>query len=229
MTQPNEPMEKGYVNPPADAPLSGSTSIPRLGEVQDGSAELASGLGHQASEVFTVFGDVIADREIPGVTQRRIWLNPGTFSGAQRPYYLLQQANGATAAVYIAAYGKDLYLSWKLFIRPVLNWILLAILAGASFLFGFLPLADEGVEALAGFLAAFFVLCLLVGFAGTFLKRNFLAFFFRELTLFDYEDIQAMCMITHQAMLQAADAVGIQVHVLSQKEQFYGGRRDRLI
>lgn len=210
---------------PLSNPLSGSASTPSLGEVQDGAAAVAGGLGHFAQQVFEVFGDTIGEREIPQVTQRRVQLNDG--SGRNRPYYLLQHPNGATVAVFIAAYGQDLYLSWKLFIRPLLNWVTIGLLAAVAFLFGFLPVVGfSTMIAFAGFMAGFLFLAGFTFWIGNLVNRNF---FVKELTMFDYEDIRAMSTIAHQALLESADAVGIHIEILQQKEAFYGGRRDRLI
>jgi hypothetical protein len=70
---------------------------------------------------------------------------------------------------------------------------------------------------------------LLVAGVGLVLKRNPLAFFIKELDAFDADDIAAMTLAVHKSLLQAVDKVGIDIHLLRMKEQFRGGRRDRLI
>lgn len=218
-------------NVKAGEAVAGSSSAPSLGETYDGSAELVPEMGGMADKAFAAFGEIVVARQMPGVTQRRVTLRPTTLGFSnERPYYLLQQANGATVAIYIAHFGHDLYMSWTLFIRPVLNWIVIGIIAAVAFLTGFLPgAALSGALAIPSFILSFILWSLPVGIVGSFLKGSFTAFFIRQLNMFDAEDIRAMCMVTHRSLLEAADTVGIQLQILSRKEQFFGGRRDRLI
>ena len=75
--------------------------------------------------------------------------------------------------------------------------------------------------------AVFFAI--VVAGLGLALKRNPLAFFIKEITFFDADDISAMTLGVHKSLMQALDSVGISAQLLRRKEHFAGGRRDRLI
>lgn len=72
-------------------------------------------------------------------------------------------------------------------------------------------------------------LAFLVGFAGFIVKGNWLAFFIKELTAFDADDIAAMSLGVHKSVLLALDSVGIETRNLRLKEQFAAGGKERII
>jgi hypothetical protein len=65
--------------------------------------------------------------------------------------------------------------------------------------------------------------------AGLFLKGSALAFFVRQITLYTLHDTTAMLLAVHHSLVQAAENAGIPKQTLRPKEQFHGGRRDRLV
>jgi hypothetical protein len=179
--------------------------------------------------VEKAFQERISARQMPEIAYESSGLTTGGLTGKQRPYQLVHTRTGATLAVYIGQFGRDLYITWDLFVRPVWNQRVVLGILGAAVVLGLLGARDS----LSGWIAStiglsiFFVI--LVAGAGLVLKRNPLAFFWRELTFFDADDITAMTLAVHKSLLQAVDAVGIDVQLLRVKEQFHGGRRDRLI
>lgn len=232
-------------------------NLSRLGQRLDGWAELIEGMADKAPEVISAFHERVSGREMPNVKHESATVTPAALSRKQREYQLVHTPTGATLAAYIGQFGRDLYIAWDLFIRPVLNLrTLLYMLVAAAVLPTFCSLCSlvggvsglarsrqisEGVTSLFGslfvivplwiggviFLAMIFGGMLML--AGLGLRGNPLAFFFRELDVFDADDIAAMTLGVHKSLLEAIDAVGINVKLLRVKEQFRGGRRDRLI
>lgn len=70
---------------------------------------------------------------------------------------------------------------------------------------------------------------ILVAVAGAIFKGTWKAFFAQQVTLFPLHDATAMVLGVHSTLIQAAESVGIKRELLRPKEQFRGGRRDRLV
>ena len=218
---------------------AGSRSLSWLGERLDGWADLIEGVAERAPEVIQAFQERVSARQMPNVQHESSTLTTGGLTGKQRAYQLVHTPTGATVAVYIGQFGKDLYVTWDLFIRPIVNKAVLWGILGAAALFGFFTAfrqeawTGRTTFSFGGWIAATIGLSILfaalVAGAGFVLKRNPLAFFFKELDAFDADDITAMTLAVHKSLLQAIDAVGIDIRLLRVKEQFHGGRRDRLI
>jgi hypothetical protein len=166
---------------------------------------------------------------------------------------------GASIAIAVKRTGRDLYLSWDLFVRRLWNEAVIGIIllssAIPSAILGVLlsftssapvpstnplqPATASSSSPFGGFLI--FLVVLLVGtvvlsinysillvIVGLIVKRDPLAFFLKEITLFEYHDISAMTISVDKALRQAADQAGIQA-ALRPKAQFKVGPRDRLI
>jgi hypothetical protein len=80
-----------------------------------------------------------------------------------------------------------------------------------------------------GFLASVIFLAFLVAVAGYVVKGNWLAFFIKELTPFDADDIGAMGLAVHKSVVLALDSVGVSIKTLRLKEVFKAGGQGRLI
>ena len=158
-----------------------------------------------------------------------------------RAYTIATTSPGATTTIYVGKHGKDLYISWRTFIRPVINQGVVIILLFASVVLG---LITGGIQqsggglfggqsrtyfSMTGFLfytVIFLLLAILiVAIAGRIWKGNFLAFFFIEPNVFDADDITAMSLSAHKSLIRALDNAGIDVTKLRLKQNFKGGRR----
>ncbi len=209
-----------------------------LGERIDGWADLVEGAGDRALDVASAFHERISARQMPDVTHESANLSTSSILGRRRPYQLIRTPTGATLAVYIGSFGKDLYISWDLFIRTVWNMtVIWGILGSAAFL-GLFSARETDLWGRSSFSFSSWIIstiglsilfAFLVACAGFMLRRGFFGFFVKELDFFDADDITAMALAVHKSLLQAADTVGIDIHLLRVKEQFRGGRRDRLI
>jgi hypothetical protein len=159
-----------------------------------------------------------------------VTLTASSTSGDRRPFLLASTKTGATT-VRIGTFGTDLYLAWNLYVRPLLNPLVILGILGLAFLFSSGAM-DSGMFAIPILLVSFIFHCVwmsvAVGFAGRVFRGGWLGFFFKELTPFDANDIAALTLAVHHSLLQAADVVGIDVHQLRAKELFRSGERNRL-
>ena len=232
-------MSANVAERPAAWVTSGARSLSWLGERLDGWADLIEGAAERAPEVIKAFQERVSIRQMPNVQHESSTLTTGGLVGKKRPYQLVHTPTGAAVAVYIGQFGRDLYVAWDLFIRPGWNMIVIWGILGVGAVLGLFqafgrdPWTGHTRFNFFGWIGATIGLsilfALLVGGAGLILKRNPLAFFRKELDAFDADDITAMTLAVHKSLLQAIDAVGIDIHLLRVKEQFRGGRRDRLI
>ena len=163
--------------------------------------------------------------------------------GEQRPYHLVLHQVGATTAIYVSAFGRDLYVSWDLFVSLVWKLrtfvIILAVAAVISvpgFLIGAGLGPDNFVGLFSGFVGWLFAtignaigLAFFVGLAGLVLRRSFWAFFREEYNHFRADDITAMTLAVHHSILEGLDSIGVDRALVRPKEQFRAGRRERII
>jgi hypothetical protein len=168
--------------------------------------------------------------------------------GKQRDYLFAVTTPGAVVGVMITGAGKDLYMAWDLFLRRVWNEVVVGLLAliplvialfaglGAAFTLrsNLFALIFGGI---AAFLAAFFAVGIpttagvfvALALLGWIFKRDPLAFFRKEIDLFEAHDIQSMSLSVHKALMHAADVAGIDQKLLREKREFVTGRDKRVI
>lgn len=216
--------------------------IDRWGDVIDSRAEAAQTIRNSVLQN-------LQDRNMPNIQIEPVKANAGMLSGEERPYIITTTSPGVTTAIYIAAHGKDLYVSWRTHVRGVFNLRLLAILAALAIvptLCASPCLAIGGVvnslnqpfgggggvnigNVIGPILGAgigFFIFeLLLVAAAGYFFRGNFLAFFFVEPSVFDAEDVAAMSLTVHRSIQDAVKKAGIEASMLLSKTEFKGGRK----
>jgi hypothetical protein len=180
---------------------------------------------------------------MPSITHYDQALTSGGLLGEQRHYHLVLHQVGATIAIYVSAFGRDLYVSWDLFASLVWKLrtivIILAVAAVISFP-AFVMVGGIGPDGLAGLFFGFvgwlFVtvgnaigLSFFVGLAGLVLKRSFWAFFREEYNHFRADDITAMTLAVHHSIIEGLDSIGVDQALVRPKEQFRAGRRERII
>jgi len=221
--------------------LPKNVNITKLGQFLDGWAELVEGMGEKAGQVRQDTLEQLELKEMPDINLAERVAHNKTYS-EKRDYIFSNTSPGATTAIYIAQHGKDLYVSWRTWLAPVLNKVLLLILFLISVLLGYSTFgtrqqyggslfnsysySETWVE---GWLAAtlgFLILgSFLIMMVGKILKDDPLAFFFIEPNVFDAEDITAMSLSAHYAILRSLDHSGIDTSKLRLKEKFTGGRK----
>lgn len=211
--------------------LPGSqVNVNQLGYFLDGWADLVEGMGEKTKEVRDALVTGLKEREMPEVYTNEITGVVGLVGGDHRAYTINQTAPGASTTVYIGKHGKDLYVSWRTFIKPVLNWLVIGLILGIAILIGIVAGQPDYGFSFTNFILTFFLLSALgfgsVAFAGKIMRGSTLAYFFIEANIFDAEDITAMSLSTHKTLLRSLDISGIDVSKLRLKQTFKGGRRD---
>lgn len=226
-------------------------NVNALGYFLDGWADLIEGWSEKAEEVRSKVFEGLKDRQMPlintfekqaHVISKLALAFQVETSNERRPYILNTTSPGATTTVYVGEHGKDLYVAWRTFIHPVLNWgLLLFVFIISAFLGlisggrvdetysdGFYSYTNTGFSS-TGWLEwtiGFFVFaCILIAIASLIVRGNAFIFFFKEPTVFDAEDITAMSLSAHKSILRALDSTGFDVTKLRLKQSFKGGRR----
>lgn len=203
-----------------------------LGTYLDGWADLAEGMGEKQPDVYKLVFQQLKDRHMPEVSLAFKKGHAGELDTSEkRPYIVAKTSPGAITTIYVGKHGDDLYISWRSFIKPVLNWmigviIFIALLVGSG---AAQRVSNWFVTDFQVFLGAFIVALIvetgLVGLLGVYLKRDPFAFFFKKVTVLDAEDITAMNLSIHKTIFRALDNTGIDVSKLRIKEKFSGGRK----
>ena len=113
-------------------------NLESLGYFLDGWADLIEGMGSKADQIRTDVIQNLTNRDMPEITitPRKGYI--GLTSLEKRDYGVAETPPGATTTIYIAQHGKDLYVSWRSFIRPVLNQQTLLIMLGFCIFLGLL-------------------------------------------------------------------------------------------
>ena len=154
------------------------------------------------------------------------------FGQVNRIYLTAEKSSGITTTVYVGKHGTDLYVSWRTFIRPVLNALLIFILLGASLTNGWLAMnrvsgwfVNRTQVFISTSIITWVVLSVLTGLLGYLLHQNPAHFFLERVTIMTADDITALSLAVHKAIFRAFDQVGIDTSKLRLKEKFSGGRK----
>jgi hypothetical protein len=197
----------------------------------DGWADLIDNAGDRADALFQFVHQRLGQREMPQVAHYDQMLTTGGLMGEQRRYHLVSHQVGSTVAVYIGAFGKDLYVAWDLFVSQVWKWKTFAIIAGVAAVIAFIGQLDdfEFFGWLLSTIGSAISISILVGLAGLVLKRSFWAFFKEEYSHFRADDVTAMGLAIHHSLIEGLDYIGVDRALIRPKEQFRAGRRERII
>ena len=84
--------------------------------------------GEQASELVTKVSSKFQDREIPGAKFERKILTAKGMVVEQRPYFL-HTRRMTTVGLYIAQFGKDLFVSIASYLKPPISYLRVIIVA----------------------------------------------------------------------------------------------------
>ncbi len=219
----------------------GAENLERLGQRLDGWADIVEGAGTKTNDMTIAFREQVSKRQMPHVICQSSELVAR--AGQRRNYHLIRTETGVTLAVYIGRFGSGLYFGWDMFFKPLLNTNVIAGIIIAAVLTGLCPSlvagaitsltrGSRGINLLSwlfGTVVLAVAYTLLVAIISRVFRGNLLALFFKELTFFDAHDIAATGMAVHRSLLNAADRIGIDTHVLRVKEQFQTGPNQRLI
>jgi hypothetical protein len=201
----------------------------------DGWADLIEGQGGKEEKVRKDVFDSLVEREMPEIKVEKKFAKPKVIgSSEQRKFLVTSTAPGASTMVYVAKHGKDLFVTWRTFIKPVLNWKVLAGMVGVAWILGSLAffVALFNTRFITAFQTSFTIgvaliilqiIILLI--LGAQIKGYSLAFFFVEPTYFDVDDITAMSFSAHYSILRALDKAGIDTTKLRLKREYKTNRR----
>lgn len=213
--------------PTGNVPHSSYTTVDinNLGYYLDGWADLIVDKGMQAEQIRTTVVKMLQERNMPEVS---VFSGSPKIKNEIRPYGGATTHPGAATTIYIGEHGKDLYVSWRTFIKPVLNDRTLIAILIASGILGIMSwlTTDSFMFFLFSFVLILSLITGLLIFFGRVFKGNSAAYFFIEPNLFDAEDITAMSLSVHKMLLRALDKEGIDTSQLRLKQSFKGGRRE---
>lgn len=222
--------------------------LKKLGLFIDGWAELVEGYGDKITEAQALIYQYLTEREMPEVTIENITGTVGILKQSKRNFTITETYPGATTTIYVGKHGKDLYVSWYTYIKPILNKQALIIILVVSFLFGGIPgfaIAASGLAAgtselirnfdllsipmtmlfslgccIPNVLFTVIIVAFLTMVVSFIIKGHPLALLIIEPNIFDADDIVAMSLSAHRSVLRALDTVGINTALLRKKEEF---------
>lgn len=220
---------------PSQAGVSSSffaTRIDKLGNRLDGWADLIDNAAEKGDALRSAFEADLEQRQLPQVDHSQPTLTPGGLAGKRRAYYLAQSYTGAALAVYIGEFGRDLYVSWDLFVKPNIKWRNILIMLSIAAVIAIFPAAnsyDEFGTWITATIAGFIVIAIVARILGKVLRGSAKAFFMEEIDHFAADDVTAMMFAVHHGLMKAIDAAGLDSSLLREKETFRAGRRERII
>jgi hypothetical protein len=189
------------------------TPIQKLGLHADGWSDIVENKADLAEKVKQVFVEKINGEKIPGVRVTDATLSNNEMES--RPYQLVHNSRGATVAVRIAPYGKNLFVGWDLYTHRAVNWLTIGLLVGVVFLLAFLDIlfADyydyNFLMGVFGFIGTFLSWMLVPGLAllllGKIFKDDWLAFFVKGLNEFAADDAVALSTVVDNALSLAIE------------------------
>ena len=95
--------------------------LSRLGFYLDGWADMVEGMGGKATDVRKDLITELKNRKMPEVEVEAVDAQPVVLSSDTRPYSITTTSPGATTTIYVGQHGHDLYTSWRVFLKPILN------------------------------------------------------------------------------------------------------------
>jgi hypothetical protein len=217
----------------------------------DAWAEVIEGMSAKAPLVVQAFDMHIQDKQVPTADIRTESLTAPGFGAERRIYYMVRRVP-ALVAVYIAGLGADLYVSWRLFVKAPISWLrvvawlatatffaLPGILVSLSMMIGMISFARNPPDMIVALFVAIVtfiisilanapILAIIAAVIGYWLGRDLLYLWRISINEFHEDDIAALSLSVHKALLSAVDAVGIDTKLLRIKEHF-GVARGRLI
>lgn len=204
-----------------DWPNRTALSARKLGILYDTWADVIDDEGAKASRLRKLFQARMAKRQIPKVNfyirpiEDGGWLT-GRLRKESRRYFFATTATGAVATARIAEVGNDLYLSFNVYQKKVINPLIAAsILACLLVALIFLPIAKFLSLVLVVIAILVPITVLILGVA----EGKPTSYFFRRLSLHDLEDIRAVTITLYSTLAEICEVGGIK-RALKPKDSF---------
>lgn len=167
--------------------------------------------GERIEDFRNYFSEILKSRELSQLKIYDEWLSTSGVFAASRPFLVIEQ-NWIRMAIYSAKQGKDLYISWRLYIIqkftwiPVVVWLVLSLVVGV--ILGIIN-TSIGVA-----LVSFFLVFIVLGFLGAFWGQMFmenpfglLLVRFHEMNL---DDAEAASIVVQASIEAAIEKMGIE-------------------
>lgn len=217
---------------------------------------LLDNLGHRAGDLHQAVTDRFQQRAVPNATMGWQQLTAQGLIVERRPFYFVRRGI-TTVALYIAQFGRDLYISQVTYVKsPISNLrvivLALMILFQLFYTFGFtnavggtvssggafgMPSVDfSGLAFFLCFVGPLGILNTLALILGTlysvykwFTEKDFVAILRRRPNEFQQDDTVALEKAVEETVRQALDKIGIATNLMPPSEQATFGSRPRLI
>lgn len=207
--------------------------IDRWGDIIEDQADITE-------DVRENFLKNLAEKRIPGISPQLMNAYV-SLMGEARPYVVATTDPGVRCLIYISRHGVDLYVSWRTYVKGILNRRLFMILAGLAVVPGILYLIIvNGFRQLTPYqtfdtsmdlrniviivVVAFMIELVTLASWGQIIRNNIFAYFFLEPTIFDAENISALSLAVHKTLKKAVAAAGADVSSWDRKTTFQSGR-----
>jgi hypothetical protein len=206
--------------------------IHQLGISTDSWAAVVENGAEKGAAVSEEFDRLMEERKIPNVlVMRKEMAVDGEANG--RTFHLLQKPKGGTIAVYFGTQGKDLLISWDVYVKPEINLMYLAILLGGTAVLTLIITLISGILNVSfisflfswvnRFYAWLFPVIVAAALAGLLMNGDWLAFFIKRPNKFGQDDLTGLMIVGHQVILKAVEAAGLDVEKLRIKRGLRGG------
>jgi hypothetical protein len=189
------------------------TPIKELGMHVDGWSDVIEDGAELAPKVKKSFNEIMNNHKIPGLRITEVSLTNGEMEN--RPYLLMTSAPGATIAVRIAPFGKNLVVSWDMYTKRQPNWLTIGLLGGIVFALSLTNVLTTGYyygeffAGLFGFISTFLtwlvwpsIILLLLGKV---FKDDWLGLFVKDLNPFAADDVDSLSTIIDNALTDAVE------------------------
>lgn len=212
----------------------------RRGILLDSWADVLEGHAPRGKEFTDKFHALLAEKQIKGVSRKTDYLT-ATGIGAQRRTMSFYERNPILIAVYIAAQGTDLYISWRAFIQGKVSVWRVLILLILAFIFSLPQLLTFGgyyyfdysgrinfyLSSLAPFIYVgnLIGLLVLISIWGYWRQGDILALLRHRIHELHYDDLMSLAATIHKTIIATADAMGIDTAKLEVREPFFKTRR----
>jgi len=187
-----------------------------LGVSIEGASDILDGEAGKGQKVIDAFINRIQALALPGVSLDQSTLTEGTES---RLFQIVRHSSGASIAVNIQPFGKDLYTGWDLYIPRKLNLIpciiMAAVAVGVPFIYWLINLFSGGNFFFATLQAFFNMASLILPIGilallyGKLLHDDPWMLFVTELNVFQATDAAAFTMVVQRELFGALEDAGI--------------------
>ena len=188
-------------------------SIASLGIKVDEFSDIMIDDASRAEEVNEVFQKALLARKIP---QMNLSQSDFLGEGKRHRYHVITGPAKTTFLASIAPFGKDLILSWEMYIKRNLKWVPLAIMGGVVVIFPlfsalFSSLSYGGPITFSSYWTNFFQFLFYTALAGLLigkvLKDDWMYLFVEDIDEISWSEAVALQLVVHEALLETMETI----------------------